>query len=223
MSKSRQKTSKKQKKSTGSSMYNIKSASFSAENIQHIIIDALVAAEDAKKQKEKEQKNEERKKLRQEMGYKDYSHKKGIKKKFFVFVNRIKMILKLFFAPKHIIKGDDATFGLLKISIELFFSAAYWATTLFAIFGFVYIPLQYIVETIVILPALTSMFLGILAFVSFLLSRMFRMASIEIDSIEDRNLLFGIFASIASIISIRPRRAAEARSTLWTAPISMKP
>jgi hypothetical protein len=31
---------------------------------------------------------------------------------------------------------------------------------------------------------------------------MFRMASIEIEKIEDRNYLFGLFASVASIVSI---------------------
>ena len=31
---------------------------------------------------------------------------------------------------------------------------------------------------------------------------MFRMASIEVDKIEDRSLLFGIFAFVASIVSI---------------------
>ena len=38
--------------------------------------------------------------------------------------------------------------------------------------------------------------------IALLFSRMFRMASIEVDKIEDRSLLFGIFASVASIVSI---------------------
>ena len=40
---------------------------------------------------------------------------------------------------------------------------------------------------------------GILAFV---FSRLFRMAGIEIDNLDDRNYLFGLFASITSLISI---------------------
>lgn len=115
---------------------------------------------------------------------------------------RDKMLFKLFFAPKHLIKGDDATFGLLKMSIEIFFWVAKWAATLFTVFAIAYIPLKYIVEAIPVLPIMSNVLLGCFAFSSFLLSRMFRMASIEVDKIEDRSLLFGIFASVASIVSI---------------------
>ena len=112
------------------------------------------------------------------------------------------MIFKFFFASKHLIKGDDATFGLLKMSVEMFFWIAKWAATLFAMFAIAYIPLQYIVESIPGLPIMSNVLLGAFAFSAFLLSRMFRMASIEVDKIEDRSLLFGIFTSVASIVSI---------------------
>ena len=176
--------------------------SMSAEEMQHIITNALLAVEDAKEQKAKEQKEQDRANFREAMGYKDYPSKKGLERKFLVFCNRVKMIFKLFFAPKHIIKGDDATFGLLKMSVEMFFWVAKWAATLFAMCAIAYIPLQYIVESIPVLPILSNVLLGAFAFSSFLLSRMFRMASIEVDKIEDRSLLFGIFASVASIVSI---------------------
>ena len=176
--------------------------SLSAEEMQQIITNALLAVEDAKEQKAKEQKEQDRKNFREAMGYKDYPNEKGLKRSFLVFCNRVKMFFKLFFAPKHLIKGDDATFGLLKMSIEIFFWVAKWAATLFTVFAIAYIPLQYIVEAIPVLPIISNVLLGCFAFSAFLLSRMFRMASIEVDKIEDRSLLFGIFASVASIISI---------------------
>ena len=176
--------------------------SMSAEEMQQIITNALLAVEDTKEQKAKEQKEQERKNFREAMGYKDYPHEKGLKSLFLVFCNRVKMLFKLFLAPKHLIKGDDATFGLLKMSIEIFFWVAKWAATLFTVFAIAYIPLQYIVEAIPVLSIMSNVLLGCFAFSSFLLSRMFRMASIEVDKIEDRSLLFGIFASVASIISI---------------------
>lgn len=201
MSKKRRPTNE-QKQSVNVPVNIVLPDSMSTEEIQQIITNALLAVEDAKEQKAKEQNEEERKHFRETMGYKDYPHKKGLKKSFLVFFNRIKMIFKLFFAPKHLIKGDTATFGLLKMSVEMFFWIAKWITMLFAVLGIAYIPLQYIVETIPVLPVLSSVLLGVFAFSSFLLSRMFRMASIEVDKIEDRNLLFGIFASVASIVSI---------------------
>lgn len=202
MSKNRRKTPKEQKQSASTPVNIILPDSLSSEEMQQIITNALLAVEDAKEQKAKEQKEQDRKNFREAMGYKDYPHEKGLKRSFLVFCNRVKMLFKLFFAPKHLIKGDDATFGLLKMSVEIFFWVVKWAATLFAMCAIAYIPLQYIVEVIPVLPIMSNVLLGCFAFSSFLLSRMFRMASIEVDKIEDRSLLFGIFASVASIVSI---------------------
>ncbi len=38
--------------------------------------------------------------------------------------------------------------------------------------------------------------------IAFIFSRLFRMAGIEVEKIEDRNYLIGIFASVTSLISI---------------------
>ena len=202
MSKSRRKTAKEQKQSTKMPVNIVLPDSMSTEEMQQIITNALLAVEDAKEQKAKQQKEQERTNFREAMGYKDYSNKKGLKRSFLVLCNRVKVLFKLFFAPKHLINGDDATFGLLKMSIEIFFWTAKWAATLFTVFAIAYIPFQYIVEAIPVLPIMSNVLLGCFAFSSFLLSRMFRMASIEVDKIEDRSLLFGIFASVASIVSI---------------------
>ena len=202
MSKNRRKVPNKQKQSASTPVNIILPDSLSTEEMQQIITNALLAVEDAKEQKVKEQKEQERANFREAMGYKDYPHEKGLKRSFLVFCNHVKMLFKLFFAPKHLIKGDDATFGLLKMSIEIFFWVAKWAATLFTVFAIAYIPLQFIVEAIPVLPIMSNILLGCFAFSSFLLSRMFRMASIEVDKIEDRSLLFGIFASVTSIVSI---------------------
>lgn len=204
MSKNRRKskTPKEQKQPTNPPVNIVLPDSLSAEEMQQIITNALLAVDDAKEQKATEKKEQERKNFREAMGYKDYSTEKGLKKSVLVFLNRIKMVFKLLFAPKRLIKGDDATFGLLKMTVEIFFWMAKWATTLFAAIFIAYIPLQYIVEAIPVISIWQNIFFGMYAVVSFLLSRMFRMASIEVDKIEDRSLLFGIFASITSIASI---------------------
>lgn len=204
MSKNRRKckTPKEQKQPTNPPVNIVLPDSLSAEEMQQIITNALLAVEDTKEQRATEKKEQERKNFREAMGYKDYSTEKGLKKSILVFLNRNKMIFKLLFAPKRLIKGDDATFGLLKMTLEIFFWLAKWATTLFAAIVIAYIPLQYIVEAIPVISIGQNVIFGIYAVVSFLLSRMFRMASIEVDKIEDRNYLFGLFASVASIVSI---------------------
>lgn len=174
----------------------------STHEMQQIIVNALLAAEEAKVQKAKQRKEEEQKRFQEAMGYKDYPKSKGLKEQIQVSLNRLKMLINLLFAPKHLIQGDSATFGLLRIFIEMFFWLAKVLMMLFTIAVAVYIPLQFISDGIQVLPVVQNVLLGIYALISFLLSRMFRMASIEVNKIEDKNLLFGIFASITSIVSI---------------------
>lgn len=176
--------------------------SLSADEMQKIITNALITAEEIKEQKSKQRQEEEQKQFRIAMGYKDHSDKKGLKKRIFIFFNRLKMVFKLLFVKKHLIQGDSATLGLLRIFIEMFFWLAKVLTTWFTIFVIAYIPLQVVIKTIPNLSFVQNILLGAYALASFLLSRMFRMASIEVKKIEDKSLLFGIFTSVASIVSI---------------------
>ena len=185
MSKNRRKTSKEQKQLASTPVNIVLPDSMSAEEMQQIITNALLAVEDAKEQKAKEQKEQERKEWEETVGN-----------------NPIKRFFKILFLPKKYIKGDKTTFALLKMFIKVFFGLATILTLLFSVFAIVYIPLQYVINAIPNLSIGQNVILGLYAILSFLFSRMFRMASIEVDKIEDRSLLFGIFASITSIVSI---------------------
>ena len=196
------KKNKKNKSVSSNNVNIVLPESLTADEMQKIITSALIAAEEDKEQKVKQRQEEEQKQFRVAMGYKDYSDKKGLKKRILVFFNRIKMVFKLLFVKKHLIQGDSATFGLLRIFIEMFFWLAKVLTTWFAIFVVAYIPLQFVIKTIPNFSFVQNTLLATYAFASFLLSRMFRMASIEVKKIEDKNLLFGIFTSVASIVSI---------------------
>ena len=157
----------------------------SDEEMQQIITNALLAVEDAKEQKAKEQKEQERKEWEETVGK-----------------NLIKRFFKILFLPKKYIKGDKTTFALLKMFIEMFFCLAKVLTLLFSLLVIVYIPLQYASKAIPDMSIGQNVILGLYAIISFLFSRMFRMASIEVNKIEDRSLLFGIFACVTSIVSI---------------------
>ena len=108
----------------------------------------------------------------------------------------------LCFVPSKAIKGDRASFALMKLFLRIFFDFAKWilglASLLFVVYG---IALFFAPETLPVLW-ISNVGLTILGITTFFLSRMFRMASIEIEKIEDRNYLFGLFASVASIVSI---------------------
>lgn len=185
MSKNRRKASKEHKQSASTPVNIVLPDSMSAEEMQQIITNALLAVEDAKEQKAKEQKEQDRKEWEETVGK-----------------NPIKRFFKILFLPKKHIKGDKTTFALLKMFIEMFFGLAKILTLLFSVFAIVYIPLQYVIDAIPNMSIGQNVILGLYAILSFLFSRMFRMASIEVDKIEDRSLLFGIFASITSIVSI---------------------
>lgn len=185
MSKNRRKTPKEQKQSTSMPVNIVLPDSLSAEEMQQIITNALLAVEDAKEQKVKEQKEQERKEWEETVGN-----------------NPIKRFFKILFLPKKYIKGDKTTFALLKVFVGMFFGLAKIFTLLFSIAAIAYIPMQYAIDALPNMSISQNIMLSLYAVLSFLFSRMFRMASIEVDKIEDRSLLFGIFASVASIVSI---------------------
>lgn len=185
MSKNRRKTAKEQKQSTNVPVNVVLPDSMSAEEMQQIITNALLAVEDTKEQKAKKQKEQELKEWEETVGN-----------------NPIKRFFKILFLPKKYIKGDKTTFALLKVFVGMFFGLAKILTLLFSIFAIAHIPLQYVIAEIPNLSIGQNIILAVYAVLSFLFSRMFRMASIEVDKIEDRSLLFGIFASVASVVSI---------------------
>ena len=185
MSKNRRKTAKEQKQSTNVPVNVVLPDSMSAEEMQQIITNALLAVEDTKEQKAKKQKELELKEWEETVGN-----------------NPIKRFFKILFLPKKYIKGDKTTFALLKVFVGMFFGLAKILTLLFSIFAIAHIPLQYVIAEIPNLSIGQNIILAVYAVLSFLFSRMFRMASIEVDKIEDRSLLFGIFASVASVVSI---------------------
>ena len=164
MSKNRQKAAKEQKQSTNVPVNIVLPDSMSAEEMQQIITNALLAVEDAKEQKVKEQKEQERKEWEETVGN-----------------NPIKRFFKILFLPKKYIKGDKTTFALLKVFVGMFFGLAKVLTVLFSIFAIAYIPLQYVIAGFPNLSIGQNIILAVYAVLSFLFSRMFRMASIEVD------------------------------------------
>ncbi len=168
----------------------------SAEEMQHIIACAIVEAEEIKAQKEEEQRKATLAEWRDKIGYKD--HKSKIKK----FFNEIKVFIKILFLPKKDIKGDRASLALLKSFISLFFRLMKWCLLILSILFIAVVPTQFIMRNMIQLPWYQNIFLILYGFTAFILSRLFRMASIEVDRFYNRNYLFGLFASIASLVSI---------------------
>ena len=175
---------------------NTASVQMSADELQHMIANAIMEAEDMKAKREADKKAEELAEWRKVIGY-DKS-KTGIAKVWNGFSSTVKAL----FVSKKYIKGDRASTAIIQGLLQLCFQALYWICSFFAFMLLVCIPLSFALPNIEKMNEVQIVFYIIMAFFMFVSSRLFRIASIEAEKMEDRNNLYGLFASIASIISI---------------------
>ena len=91
------------------------------EDMKKLIVNSLLAYDEAKKKLEKQEQEKEAQEWREKIGYKDYSDRKWLPRVFLTFFNSIKTMLKILFMPKKKISGDYATSGLMKLFVTLFF------------------------------------------------------------------------------------------------------
>ena len=173
-------------------------AAVSGEELQHLIARAIVEADEIKKEARRKQQDTELLEWRKAIGYKEFR----VWRKLQTFFNRLWCILKICFIPSAKIKGDRSSFALMKLFLQLVFVLAKWillATSLVFVAHGIYMFFPQEVTASIVMSNIMIIIVGVTIF---LLSRLFRMAIIEIEKIEDRNYLFGLFASVTSIVSI---------------------
>lgn len=166
------------------------------DEMQHIIANAILEAEDIKERRKQIQKGKERDEWREKIGVKSYNGK------FKNILNGIKVLFKISFMPKKCINGNKASIALMKFILSLFLDIVSVILLLLSLYLTIIIHFQHLFTTI---PELTifyhviSVMYGILIFA---FSRIFRMASIEVEKNENQGYLFSLFASVTSVISI---------------------
>ena len=175
---------------------NVVSGQMSADELQHMIANAIMEAEDMKAKREADKKEAELAEWHKVTGY-DKS-KTGIAKVW----NGFSSTVKAMFVAKKYIKGDRASTAIIQGLLQLCFQALYWICSFFAFILLVYIPLSFALPNIGYLNWFQILSYVVPSIAIFVASRLFRIASIEAEKMEDRNNLYGLFASIASIISI---------------------
>lgn len=198
MSNKSQKNQKKKSVSNNIRPINIiPPENMTSDELQHIIANAILEAESIKEQRTIDQREKEKAEWREKIGV------KICKGKFKNILNGIKVIFKISFMPKEYIKGDRASIGLLKFFLSLFFDIAGMVVLLpLSIYLIFIIHIQHFFINITELNIFYHIISVLCGFLILILSRLFRMASIEIEQIEDRNYIFGVFASVTSMISI---------------------
>lgn len=175
---------------------NTASVQMSADELQHMIANAIMEAEDIKAKREADKKEAELAEWHKVTGY-DKS-KTGIAKVW----NEFSSTIKTMFVPKKYIKGDRASTALIQLLLKSCFQVLRWICSFIIFLFIVAIPLSFTSSLIPRLNWFQIVFCVLMSIPMLMISRLFRIASIEAEKMEDRNNLYGLFASIVSIISI---------------------
>lgn len=163
-------------------------ATIEDERISKIIVNALTEYD---KQKQEKAKFENEAKLKADEKRLGINGNKG----------KFRAVLKILFRPKKYAKNMNAGTALVKLALQGFYKIVEWITLICAILFLAVIPLQYYIPSVVPMKWYLSVVSGVWGITLLLLSRMFRVAVIEVDEVKDNNYLFGLFTAVTSIVS----------------------
>lgn len=158
------------------------------ERITKIIVNALTEYDRQKQEAAKVEKEKERETAEAKLRI------KGNKGKFLA-------ALKILIHPKKYAKDVNAGAELVKLALYFFYKSIEWIVATCAVLLLVTIPLQYLVSNITRFEWYINVICGVWGMALLLVSRVFRIAAIEVDEIRDNNYLFGLFAAMTSMIS----------------------
>lgn len=158
------------------------------ERITKIIVNALAEYDRQKQEKKKAEEERIRKADEKRLGI---NGNKG----------KIRAVLKILLRPKKYAKNMNAGAGLVRVALYVFYKLVELIVGLCAILFIAVIPLQYCIPSVVPMKWYLSVVSGVWGITLLLLSRMFRIAAIEVDEVKDNNYLFGLFTAVTSIVS----------------------
>ena len=182
---------KKQKQKEQAKTESVKAenvATIEDERITKIIVKALTEYDKQKQDKKKAEEERIRKADEKRLGI---NGNKG----------KIRAVLKILLRPKKYAKNINAGAGLVRVALYAFYKLVELIVGLCAILFIAVIPLQYCIPSVVPMKWYLSVVSGVWGITLLLLSRMFRIAAIEVDEVKDNNYLFGLFTAVTSIVS----------------------
>ena len=174
----------------------------SAEDLQHIIANAIVEADRIKEANRQKLQENELREWHAAIGYRDFTDKNSAIRTIKTFCNRLASFVRICFISKDKIRGDRFSFGLIKLFLEMTLTGAKWLLTTLTACSVALVFIYYFAPSAMDTSALNPASVIGIGLISFLLSRFCRLASIEVEKLEDRNYLFALFAAIASIVTV---------------------
>lgn len=182
---------KKQKQKEQAKTESVKAenvATIEDERITKIIVNALTEYDRQKQEATKAEEERIRKADEKRLGI---NGNKG----------KIRAVLKILLRPKKYAKNMNAGAGLVRVALYAFYKLVELITLICAILFLAVISLQYCIPSVVPMKWYLSVVSGVWGIMLLLLSRMFRIAAIEVDEVKDNNYLFGLFTAVTSIVS----------------------
>jgi hypothetical protein len=135
------KDKKKNKKQNKSEVKQAPPITLSGEDLQHLIAHAIIEADEIKEEALRKQQDAELLEWRVATGYKEFSDKSKFLRSVKTFFNRFWCFIKLCFVPSKAIKGDRASFALMKLFLCAFFGFAKWilglSSLMFILYGII--------------------------------------------------------------------------------------
>ena len=196
------KDKKKSKKQNKVEAKPISAPLFTEEQMQHLIARAIVEAEEMRKEVQHEQKKTEREEWRAAIGYKEFRSKSALWRRIQTGWNSFLCFIKIFFVPAEKIKGDRAMVALMRVLLKMSMVLAQWAMLFAGILCVAHGIGMFFWQEISLKWVISNLFEIVWGVPFFALAGFFRIASIEVEKIDDRNYLFGFFAVVTSIVSI---------------------
>ena len=159
---------------------------------------AIVKAQKIEKEQQIKEKEQAFIEWRNSLGYKEYSNKNKMARKFLIIGNRIKIFFKLMFLSKS--QKIETSFSAIFIQKILsgFFNFLKYGTLISSLFfiGFMFYHPEIDFEKY------HYIVVSGLAILSFFYSRVFRLISIEIDQMNDKEQLLSLFTAVVAIIPL---------------------
>lgn len=194
---------KRKKKTNNQPIISVPAPSgISADQWQHIIANAMVEAEEMKEQKKREAQEAELVRWQTVMGYKEFGDDNAAIREIKTFFNAVGCMIRLCSIKRKDIRGDRASFVLLKLFLSLFF---FIGRCVSALFGWLFIGagiLMPFARNVMAINIFSCFAFGMIGVMLLFISGLFRMASMEVDDLDDRSYLLGLFACVTSIVSI---------------------
>lgn len=183
---------KKKKSQKQNSDVQIDVKNVNEEILAQAIVKAYFDAEEKKIKKENEDKEKAHREWLEFLGQKEYPENENrLKKMWHKVCNDLRLLMKLLFISRKDVKNTRATFALMSLTIVCVFTIIKWC-----LYGAVVLFIA-----MIILQKISH--IGIFgAAICFVLARVFRIASFEIEEMQDDNLLTAVFSGVLSFVAV---------------------